>query len=88
MEIDPGFASAYNRIAYNYEYLERHDQAKEYLKKALILSNRVSPREQYLIQGHAHNLFDDSYEKQIKTYKTLLQFYPDDEIALAGLKLN
>jgi serine/threonine protein kinase/Flp pilus assembly protein TadD len=79
LEIDPGFALAYYRMTINYEYLELHDQAKEYLKKALKLSNRVTVRERYLIQAHAHHLFDDSYEKQIKTLKTLLQFYPEDD---------
>ncbi|MCK4836749.1 MAG: hypothetical protein KAT17_08925, partial [Candidatus Aminicenantes bacterium] len=79
LDIDPGFALAYYRITINYEYLELHDQAKEYLKKALKLSNRVTVRERYLIQAHAHQLFDDSYEKQIKTLKKLLQFYPEDE---------
>jgi tetratricopeptide (TPR) repeat protein len=79
LEIDPGFALAYYRMTINYQYLELHDQAKEYLKKALKLSNRVTVRERYLIQAHVYQLFDDSYEKQIKTLKTLLQFYPDDE---------
>ena len=85
LRIDPGFAMAYYKIAINYQYLELHAQAKQYLNKGLKLANRISPRERYLIQAHAFQLFDDSYDKQIKTLKTLLEFYPDDETGIGML---
>jgi serine/threonine protein kinase/Tfp pilus assembly protein PilF len=81
IDIDPGFVIAYKRISENYHYLDKINQAKKYARMALSLVNqdRVSVREQYLIEGWALTILEDTYEKAIETYKTLLQNYPDDE---------
>lgn len=81
IDIDPGFLIAYKRISENYHYLDKIDQAKKYARMALSLMDqeRVSVREQYLIEGWAFTILEDNNEKAIETYKTLLQTYPDDE---------
>lgn len=79
VEIDPGFALAYKRISENYCYLDKIDQAKKYIQKALSLMDRVSDRERYLVQGFAYTVLEDSSEKAIETYKKMLKYYPDDE---------
>lgn len=79
IKIDPEFALAYRRIAINYNYMRDYEKEKKYIKQALNLSNRISERERYLIQGYVYSNLENSYEKAIKTYKELLQHYPNDE---------
>ena len=49
--IDPEFAMAYRSMAMSYSNLYLFSENKKYLQKALELSDRLSDREHYLIQG-------------------------------------
>jgi len=78
IKIDEKFAIAYKRISENYHYMHKFDLSKEYAHKALSMTDRVSVRNRYLIEGWTHTILDDSYEKAIETYKEMLEYYPDD----------
>ena len=69
---------AYIRISVNYSYLKNFNQAKKYLEKALLLINKVSERERYLILGYKSSTLADYPQEAIEHYKELLKLYPDD----------
>jgi serine/threonine protein kinase/Flp pilus assembly protein TadD len=77
-EIDPEFAMAYESIATAYNNLGYSSLAREYLEKAFELSNRVSERELYQIQGEYYRLTETTYDKAIEVYNKLLALYPED----------
>ncbi len=78
IEIEPGFAMAYCALASTYSAGE--DQTKN-LKKALELSDQVSPRERLIIRGNYYSSVDKNNEKAIQAYKKALKIYPNDELA-------
>jgi tetratricopeptide (TPR) repeat protein len=59
-------------------WLGYQSKAREYLQKALDLSDRVSDRERYLIQGFFFEGSEKTYGKSIEAYNKLLELYPDD----------
>jgi serine/threonine protein kinase/tetratricopeptide (TPR) repeat protein len=75
--IDPEFASAYRAIAVSSYNLGLFNEEKKYLQKALELSDRVSTREQYQIQGDYY-FRSETYDKSIEAFSRLLELYPDD----------
>ena len=78
VEIDPKFAMAYESIATAYNNLGYSSVAREYLEKAFELSDRVSERELYQIQGEYYRLTETTYDKAIEVYNKLLVLYPED----------
>jgi tetratricopeptide (TPR) repeat protein len=76
--IDPEFAMAYRAMAWDYYRLFIRSQWKKNLKKAMEISDRVSDRERYLIQGDFYLQSETDYYKAEEAYKKLLQLYPDD----------
>ena len=66
IDIDNDFAMAYRAVAIFYGSMSYSTKRDEYWKKAMELSDRVSIRERYLIQG------------DMEAYKKLLEIYPDD----------
>ncbi len=79
--IDPDFAMAYRSMANAYGNMGFRPRLKEYMQKALELSDRLPERERYLIEGDFYSLSEKTYDKAIEAYKKLLELYPDD---LAG----
>jgi serine/threonine protein kinase/Tfp pilus assembly protein PilF len=89
--IDSGFASAYRTMAVAYTNLGYGGEGRERLKKAFELTDRVSDRERYAIQGIYYGQSEATYEKAIEAYTELLKLYPEDDIAntnLGGLYLD
>jgi len=78
LAIDPEFAIAYRQMGAAYANLGYSAEGNECVKKAFELSNRVSDRERYQIQGHFYYLSEKTYDKAIETYNKLLELYPDD----------
>jgi len=76
--IDPGFAMAYRGMAAVYYNLGRRSKSTENLQKALNLSDRVSDRERYFIQGDFYTLTEKTYDIAIEALNKLLELYPDD----------
>ena len=80
VEIDPEFAMSYRIMASAYGNLGNRTKAKEYIQKAMELSNRVSDRERYFIQADYYRLSETTYDKAIEAFNKLLELYPDDWI--------
>jgi serine/threonine protein kinase/Tfp pilus assembly protein PilF len=76
--IDPEFAMAYRSMAISYKNLGYRSEAKKILKKALELTDRLSDRERYVIQGDFYRLSEKTYNKAIEAFNKLLQLYPED----------
>lgn len=83
--IDPEFALAYRALARNYSSIGYGNLRIEFLQKALELTDRVSERELYLIQGDYYSLSENTYDKALKAYIKFLELYPEDEIGNIGL---
>jgi serine/threonine protein kinase/lipopolysaccharide biosynthesis regulator YciM len=78
IELDPEFAMAYRALSVNYSNLRFYAESAEYDKKAFELSDRISDRERYLIQGGFYRQSEKTYDKAIEAYTNLLELYPGD----------
>ena len=76
--VDPEFAMAYSYMGAACFWLGYQSKATEYYQKALELSDRVSDRERYYIQGWAYMGSEKTYDKSIEAYNKLMELYPDD----------
>ena len=83
--IDPKFAMAYRSMGITFDDMGYDTKAKEYTQKAFELSNRVSLRERYQIQGDYYWEREDTYDKAIEAYSKLLELYPTDTDANVNL---
>jgi tetratricopeptide (TPR) repeat protein len=76
--VDPEFALAYANMGAACFWLGYQSKGREYLQKALDLSDRVSDRERYYIQGFVYMGSEKTYGKSIEAFNKLLELYPDD----------
>jgi tetratricopeptide (TPR) repeat protein/predicted Ser/Thr protein kinase len=74
---DPDFALAYSKLAATYAALGYGDKAQESSRKALDLSDKVSPQEKLMIQAQDAWVTRD-YTKAISSYENLDKILPDD----------
>jgi serine/threonine protein kinase/tetratricopeptide (TPR) repeat protein len=85
VDIDPEFAMAYRSMAMAYHNLALFSEKDTYLQKAFELKDRLSDRERYLIEAEFYRYSEITYDKAIKAYEKLLDFYPNDDIANTNL---
>jgi len=78
IEIDPEFAMAYRGMATAYNNLGYFFEGRKNTQKALELSDRLSDRERYLIQGQYYWRSEKTYAKSIEAFNKLLELYPKD----------
>jgi len=83
--VDPEFAMAYRSMSMTKSHLGDLSESMKSLQKALELSDRVSARERYQIQGDFYARSEQTYDKAIESYEKLLKLYPDDYIANTNL---
>jgi len=83
--IDKDFALAYARLAMNYSYEGRFEEAKECLHKAIALRKNLTARERLQIEGEYFNAWECDYPRAIDRFASLLRIYPDDEMALVQM---
>jgi serine/threonine protein kinase/Tfp pilus assembly protein PilF len=83
--IDPEFAMAYRSMAMSYNNLYMHAEAEKWLRKALELRDRISEKEQLLLEGDYYGQSDRMAEKAIEAYEKLLAIYPDDSFVKTKL---
>jgi serine/threonine protein kinase/tetratricopeptide (TPR) repeat protein len=76
--IDPEFASAYLAMSWSYGNLVFFAEQKKCAEKALELSERLTDREKYNIQGHYYGESEKTYDKAAEALEKLLALYPDD----------
>ena len=74
---DPNFALGYSKLAVTYAALDYGDKAQEFSRKALDLSDKVSPQEKLLIQAQDAWVTRD-YAKAISSYENLDKILPND----------
>jgi serine/threonine protein kinase len=86
--IDPDFAMAFRSLAMSYGNIGFMPQRKEYMKKALELSNRLSAKERYAIEADFYSQTEKTYDMAIEAYKQLLELYPDDPTGNHNLALR
>jgi serine/threonine protein kinase/predicted Zn-dependent protease len=75
---DPEFAMAYRTMANAYTNIGYRREARKRYQRAFELSDRVSDRERYYIEGVYYHQSESTYDKAIETYNELLEIYPDD----------
>ncbi len=83
--VDPDFAMAYRALGAAYSNVGNVEKRREYLQKAMELSDRVSDREKYIIQGTYYSRSEKTWAKAIEAYQKLLELYPDDIFGNANL---
>jgi tetratricopeptide (TPR) repeat protein len=89
--IDPEFAMAYRSMAVAYGNLGYGSEDRKYIQKAFELTDRLSDRERYQIQGDFYRRSEKTYDKAIEAYNKLLELYPKDRtgnINLGMLYIN
>jgi len=77
VEIDPEFAMAWRTLAAIY-LNSRNRKFKDNYKNAFDLSEKLPPRERYLIQAEYYTNVDNNLEKALETADKLLKDYPED----------
>jgi serine/threonine protein kinase/Flp pilus assembly protein TadD len=79
VEIDPEFASAYLAMGWSYGNLNLFTEEKIALQKALELSDRLSDRERYNIEGQFYMVQSEkTWDKAFEAFEKLMELYPDD----------
>ena len=84
ISIDPRFAMAYRSMSSSYWSLYNPARSNEYLKKAFELSDRLSERELYFIQGEYYRRSERTYDKAIDAFNKLLELYPEHTAGLTS----
>lgn len=78
--LDHEFAMAYRNMSVAYEAIGYRSEALKGFQKAFELSDKVSDRESYYIQGSYYLQSESTHDKAIEAYTELLKVYPDDSI--------
>ncbi len=79
VKIDPEFASAYLAMGWSYGNLNYDAEEKISLQKALELSDRLTDRERYNIEGQFYMVQSEkTYDKALEAFENLMKLYPDD----------
>ena len=76
VELDPGFAAAYEALGISYSNLREPGLATENLQRSFDLRERVSERERLRISGSYYLLATGELEKAIQVYEQWAQTYP------------
>jgi len=83
--IDPDFAMAYRSMAMSFSNLNYYSEKQKSLKKAFELTDRLSDRERYIIEGDYYRESEKFYGKAVEAYQKLLEIYPDDSMGNTNL---
>jgi eukaryotic-like serine/threonine-protein kinase len=80
VELDPNFAWVYARMGTVYSNAGESEPAKEYIRKAYELKDRVSEREKLYITEHYYDTVTGELDKEIETLELYERTYPSDSI--------
>jgi serine/threonine protein kinase/tetratricopeptide (TPR) repeat protein len=86
--IDPGFAMAYRSMSSSHWSLYNTAKSNECIKKAFELTDRLSEKELYLIQGNFYGRSERTYDKSIDAYNKYLELYPEETVGMQGLGIT
>jgi serine/threonine protein kinase len=85
LSIDPQFATAYSSIAASYQNQGLSSKSHEYRRKAMEYRHRLPDRERYLTIAKFYDFSEGLLDKSIAAYEKVLELYPGDNSANAGL---
>src|SRR5207253_119189 len=74
---DPGFALAYSKLAATHANLGQDTEAEQASRRAVDLSQKLPPRERYLIAAANSRILNDN-QKAIESYENLAKVSPED----------
>jgi eukaryotic-like serine/threonine-protein kinase len=77
VEIDPNFAMAYAKLAVVNHNLVALDKRDEYARRALSLTDRLTARERYYIEGFYYSLRPETFGRAIEAYQQGLRLHPE-----------
>jgi serine/threonine protein kinase/tetratricopeptide (TPR) repeat protein len=80
VELDPNFAWVYARLGVIYSADGELEQAKENIRKAYELRDRVSEREKLYIASHYYDTVTGELDKDIETLELYKRTYPNDSV--------
>jgi eukaryotic-like serine/threonine-protein kinase len=86
--LDPDFASAYAALGIWYSNLGENSLARDSIRKAYELREKVSERERYRISGAYYTYVTGEIEKANQTYREFAQAYPRDSFCQSNLGAN
>ena len=81
---DPQFALAFSQLGQCYANLGQDNEAEQYSRRAVELSEKLPDQEKYLIEAR-HNEILKNYDKAIVSYDNLAKTSPDDADVLFEL---
>lgn len=87
VEIDPNFALAYVKMAVANGNIGRSNDRDVFAKKALDLTDRLTPRERYYIEGYYYSSRLEDTAKGIEAYSKAIELYPDHSASRVNLAL-
>jgi serine/threonine protein kinase/tetratricopeptide (TPR) repeat protein len=80
VELDPNFAWVYARMGVVYAADGQLEQAKESIRKAYELRDRVSEREKLYIADHYYDTVTGELDQEIETLELYKRTYPNDNV--------
>jgi serine/threonine protein kinase/tetratricopeptide (TPR) repeat protein len=81
---DPEFALAFSKLAQAYTNLGQDNEAEQYSRRAVELSEKLPEEEKYLIQARHYEILKN-YGQAIASYESLAKASPDDADVLFDL---
>jgi tetratricopeptide (TPR) repeat protein len=87
LELDPKFGRAYSGAALAANRLGRREEAENFWKEALTLTERMTEREKYRTLGAYYLDIARNYEKAVENYSALVSSYPADSAGHNNLAL-
>ncbi len=86
--IDPTFAMAYAKLAVVHNNLLSNVKRDEYAKRALELTDRLTTRERYYIEGFYYGLRPETVQRSIEAYEQGLKLHPEHQATRHNLALR
>ena len=80
VKLDQKFGLGYLSLAVTSQNLNKRDEAREYIKKALTYLEGMTDHEQFATRGYYYNMTGD-YQQCAKEYENSLKKYPADTVA-------
>ena len=85
--IDPSFALAYIKLAVGNGNIGRSNERDRYAKRALELTDRLTPRERYYIEGYYYSSRAEDTARAIEAYSKAVEIYPDHSASRTNLAM-
>ncbi len=85
--LDPNFALAYLKLAVGNGNTGRSNERDKHAQRAIELSDRLTPRERYYIEGYYYTTKLETTQRAIDAYARAIELYPDHSASRNNLAL-